>query len=161
MQRGANGLDLESIAKSALVTNQVSFLSAARKPCSLTEASILAALGKNRVPRPLAIERVLGRLNQAIDVLDSVTTRDRLFQRIAFLGTLERDLAYIWRAWNNGQSKPLTDEERRAAAAAGVYKSGDQVIAESALYLRTGDGPNAASIAEWLRELDLRLSRAP
>ena len=120
-----------------------------------------AALAELQERLTLAIARVLGRLNEVIDVIDTITTRDRLFQRIAFLGTLERDLLYIWRAFNNGQSKPLTDEERRAAAAAGVYRSGEQVIEESRLYLRTGDGPNASSIAEWVRELDLRLSRVP
>jgi hypothetical protein len=43
--------------------------------------------------------RVLSYINEAIDVLNSIVTADRLFQRLPFLRSLDRDAVYWFRIW--------------------------------------------------------------
>jgi hypothetical protein len=54
---------------------------------------------------------VLRKVNEAINIIDRVITADGLFQRLAFIRTLERDIRYAARAFANWRSKPLTAAE--------------------------------------------------
>jgi hypothetical protein len=100
---------------------------------------------------------VLGKLNEITNFINRIVTLDGLFQRLALIRSLERDVLYVTRIWHNSQSNPLTDEQRRTAVDGVAYKTGTQIIAESATYLRTGQGPRAGSVNEWATTLALRL----
>jgi hypothetical protein len=107
----------------------------------------------------LAFERVLGEINRIMATVDRIVTLDGLLQRLTLLRSIERDIAYIWRAHSNSQSKPLTDPERAAARAAGNWPSGEEWHRDSVSYLRGGPSVHDASIREWAAELDLQLRR--
>ncbi len=100
---------------------------------------------------------VLARVNEIIGIVNRVVTADGLFQRLALIRSIERDVRYVFNTLHNAQSKPLTDDDRESALARDNYKTGQQFIAETRVYLETGDGPNAASIDEWSQDLAIRL----
>jgi len=114
----------------------------------------LAAL-QARIDAPFRF--ALAKLNEIINVVNRIVTADGLFQRLALVRSIERDVRYVVHAWHNSQSKPLTDDERRAAGERDVFKSGAQIARENREYLETGDGAHAVSISEWSLELELRL----
>lgn len=110
---------------------------------------------ERRIEEPF--RRLLAEVNKIINIVNRVVTADGLFQRLALIRSVERDIAYVVNAWNNSQSKPLTDEERQAALKAGVFKTNEERIRETQVYLDTGAGPNAELIDEWSTSLALRL----
>jgi hypothetical protein len=55
--------------------------------------------------------RLLGWLNEARDVLDSIVTPDRLLQRVPFIRSLQRDAGHTIRIWWNRQIVGLSKEE--------------------------------------------------
>jgi hypothetical protein len=55
--------------------------------------------------------RILSYVNEAIDVLNAIVTVDRLFQRLPFLRTLQRDTRFVLRVMVNARDRPLTDFE--------------------------------------------------
>lgn len=115
----------------------------------------LAAL-EERLRRPL--ELVIRKVNEAIDIVDRVITLDGLFQRLALLRSIERDIGRIGAIWHAAQSRPLTDEERRTDASAPGLKPPEQSVSDLRAYLRTGDGPNSRWAGEWTAELRRRLA---
>jgi hypothetical protein len=86
-------------------------------------------------------------------------TADGLFQRLALVRSIERDVRYVRNALANAFSRPVTDAERRAALEGLDYKSTEQLIEETRVYLQTGAGPRAALIEELSQDLALRLRR--
>lgn len=87
---------------------------------------------------------VLGRVNQVIDILDSVVNVDRLFQRLPFIRTLDRDAGYWLRLfWNkqivarkpgpDGTTRPDKLHRRRPAEDAAALEQ----------FWTTDDGPMA------------------
>jgi hypothetical protein len=112
---------------------------------------------EDAIDRPFRL--LLAEVNKIINLVDRVVTANGLFQRLALVRSIERDIRYVVNAWHNSQSKPLTDADRRAAKERDTFKSGEQIASESRVYLETGVGPHAASIDEWSTELALRLGR--
>lgn len=100
---------------------------------------------------------LLAKINEIINIVNRIVTADGLFQRLALIRSIERDVKNILQAWHNSQSKPLTDQERGAAIDGVKYKPGSQVIAETRTYLNTGIGPRAGSLDEWSGTLWRRL----
>lgn len=109
------------------------------------------------IDRPFRL--LLAKINEVLNLLNRIVTADGLFQRLALVRSVERDVRFIVNAWHNSQSKPLTDDERRAALARDNYKSADQINAEFLEYLDTGQGPDAAIVDEWSADLKLLLGR--
>ena len=107
--------------------------------------------------RPIRL--VVEKINQVIDVVDRIVTLDGLLQRITLLRSYARDIRYVWNAWNNSQSKPLTEAERAAAAAAGGHKSTQLIERDFDTYVATGEGPYAALNDELWATIELRLRR--
>lgn len=103
------------------------------------------------IDRPFRL--LVAKINEVINVVNRVVTADGLFQRLAHVRSIERDIAQIVNTWHNSQSEPLTDAQRKAALARDKHKTGAQVIEETRRYLRTGEGPRAASIDEWSAQL--------
>lgn len=117
------------------------------------------ALAEIQDAMALAFSRVVGELNRITGVVDRIVDLDGLLQRLTLLRSVERDIAYIWRAHRNAQSKPLTDAERAAARAQGKWPTGEEWHRDSVSYFRGGPSVHDASIREWAAELDLQLRR--
>lgn len=99
----------------------------------------------------------LGKINEVIGVINRVVTADGLFQRLAYIRTLQRDIDYTLRIAFNRQSRDVTPDERDAFLRADPIKSRELLLRESRTYLTTGQGPHAASISEWSQILVSRL----
>jgi hypothetical protein len=96
--------------------------------------------------------RILSYVNQAIDVLNSIVTVDRLFQRVPFLRTIVRDSRFVWRAMVNPAVRPLTSLEAATLNRAVTTAAASDLIPMLGGYVRgeRGDLADAidASIAE-------------
>lgn len=139
-------------------------ISVARKTLHVLEALHIKwakklddALGRleEQIDRPFRF--LLSKLNEVINLVNRIVTLDGLIQRLALVRSIERDIRYVVNAWHNSQSKPLTAQDRAAAAARDDYKSGEEIERELRAYLETGDGPWRPSIDEWSADLSLRL----
>lgn len=53
----------------------------------------------------------LRKINEVIGIVDRIVTADGLFQRLALIRSIERDLRYVSRAMVNWRSQPLTDAD--------------------------------------------------
>jgi len=76
----------------------------------------LASL-EEAIDRPF--RALLGKLNEVINFVNRIATADGLFQRLALVRSIERDIRYVSRAFVNWRSKPLIVadyEERRKLA---------------------------------------------
>jgi len=91
---------------------------------------------------------VLAQINRVINVVNRIATADGLFQRLALVRSIERDIVYVQREFLNAWHRPLTDDERAAAAKAGKPKSLEQVTRDLHDYMQTGGGADAALIDE-------------
>ncbi|MGB2711178.1 MAG: hypothetical protein WBC33_06640 [Conexibacter sp.] len=111
---------------------------------------------EDRITAPFVEIRLY--LNEAINRINSVTDGFGLFSRLALLRSMARDVGRIGALFHAYQTNPLTDNERRVAPGASGLKSPEQSFSESRAYLRTGDGPHAAMVDEWLAELRHRLA---
>lgn len=106
---------------------------------------------QDAIDRPF--RALLAKLNEVINLVNRVVTADGLFQKLAHVRSVERDITQIVNTWHAAHSKPPTDAEWEAALARDNYKTGEQVISETREYLRSGDGPHASSIDEWSAQL--------
>jgi len=99
------------------------------------------------------IREVMLRLNQAMDWINRIVTLDGLFQRLTLLRSITRDIGRIGAIWHAAHSRPLTDEERRTDPSLPPLVTAAETISDHRLWLRTGGGRQASSIAEWSAEL--------
>jgi len=95
--------------------------------------------------------RVLGELNKVINLVNRVVTADGLFQRLALIRSLERDIRYVSRAFTNWRSKDLTEEDFKRLRGAASARTLEQVKADAREALETGGGRHRAVIAELVR----------
>jgi len=91
---------------------------------------------------------LLRKVNEIIGIVNRVVTADGLFQRLALVRSIERDLKYIRQAWVNALSKPLTEAEKAAALAKVKARSEAELEEVFRTYFRTGGGPQAPLINE-------------
>ena len=108
----------------------------------------------------LPLEVVIRKINEAIDVVDTIIDANGFFRRLALLRSIARDIGRIGAIWHAAHSRPLTADERRASPSAPGLKPPEQSVSDSATYLLTGDGPHRAALEEWWAELDRRLRAA-
>jgi hypothetical protein len=142
-------LDTIDIARKALRVLQALGVDWARK----LDAEL--AKFQQAIERPF--RELLAKVNEIVNLVNRVVTLDGLFQRLALIRSIERDIGYVVNTWHNSQSVPLTAEERRAALLRGEYKTGEEIIRETQRYLDTGDGPRSETIDEWSTSLAIRL----
>lgn len=65
----------------------------------------------------------LRKINEVINVIDRIVTADGLFQRLALIKSIERDLAFINQSWNRAGLRDISPEDvasRRAKKYGGV-----------------------------------------
>lgn len=85
--------------------------------------------------------RILSYVNEAIDVLNSIVTVDRLFQRLPFLRTLMRDTRFVWRVMVNARARPTTGDDTYWVERATVIRTVPEVTADMQAFL---DGNESA-----------------
>lgn len=92
---------------------------------------------------------VLAKVNEIINAVNRVMTADGLFQRLALIRSLERDVTYVTRLWWNKQLKGMTAEEL-AQRAARKYARDDTAAlgVELGKFYTSGDGDFAGIIGE-------------
>lgn len=93
---------------------------------------------------------VLGQLNALINLVNRIVTADGLFQRLALVRSLERDMLYVDRLWRNMRSHPLTNSDRNDLAEVNRPPTIEQMGRDFDRYLQTRDGP----VAELLESVD-------
>jgi hypothetical protein len=104
----------------------------------------LAAL-EDKITRPFLL--VVGKLNEIINLVNSVIDGFGLFQRVVLIRSLVRDYEFAWHAIVN-PTQPVTDAEK-AALNEGVEGRDVSVIREELYaYLDSGSGPKAARLDE-------------
>lgn len=91
---------------------------------------------------------VIQKLNEIVDVIDRVVTLDGLFQRVAYIRTLERDLRFVGRAIVNWRSLPITPEDFTAIRADIAARSNRERIREDFTARVRIDGAAAATVRE-------------
>jgi len=94
-------------------------------------------------------------LNEAMNWINRILTLDGLVQRLTLMKSIERDLAYVWRAWHNGQSQPLTQGDRDAAIVRQPFRTGAAIKGDVEAYIRSSSGPLAPAIEEAIANLKL------
>ena len=112
---------------------------------------------ERRIDEPF--RRVLAEVNKIINLVNRVVTADELFQRLALVRSIERDIRQVSRAVANWRSKPETEaewEERRTRVndrtPAQVQQDFDAAVA-------TGGGRYSAVIAEIAAKWRVSLER--
>lgn len=99
-------------------------------------------------------------INEAIGVLNRVVTADGLFQRVALIRTIERDMRYIGRAFVNWRSAPVTPQQRDAVKGLLKPRPIEELRREAVAHIEGTGGPRAGLIREmvivWTQEIERR-----
>lgn len=111
---------------------------------------------KIEAPFRLAIAKI----NEVIGIVNRVVTADGLFQRVALIRTIERDMRFVGRALANWRSVPLTDADFDALRAqTGGNRTEAQMRADF-IDRVTASGPHAARASEmaaiWRERIERR-----
>lgn len=85
------------------------------------------------------LQKILGPLNQIIGLVNRVVTADGLFQRVAHIRTLERDVLYASRVFTNARMRALTDDDRYAVTRSAETHSVPDVTADIEKHFASGD----------------------
>lgn len=106
-------------------------------------------------------QEILGRVNNAIDIVDRVVTGDGLFQRLALVRSLARDFSYIGQEWAKLFKKPATEEELLKARKAKYFTEDSKVYGDELVKAYKGEDNAYAGIIgelapEWTRAAGLR-----
>lgn len=99
-----------------------------------------------------AIERpfkaLVAKINEVITLIDRVITADGLFQRVALIRSMERDIRYAARALNNWRLNPLTAKDWEGIRAKTGRRTAEQSASEVGKLVARGEGPLAGLAAE-------------
>lgn len=91
---------------------------------------------------------IIQKLNEIVDVIDRVVTLDGLFQRVAYIRTLERDMRFVGRAFVNWRSLPLTPQDfENVRADLATRSSRERIRGDFESRIRI-DGAAAATVRE-------------
>lgn len=104
---------------------------------------------------------VLRKINEAINVLDRVVTADGLFQRLAMVRSIERDIRYVSRAIVNWRSSPVTTAQFDSIKAQGQKRTLRDIQRDTEEALLTGGGRYAPLIEESVEQLRIYLAELP
>lgn len=72
----------------------------------------------------------LQKINEVINVIDRIVTADGLFQRLALIKSIERDIKYVHAQLFNAKSRPLTAAERASLGQKNQPKPADEILSE-------------------------------
>jgi hypothetical protein len=105
-------------------------------------------------------QSVLGAINEIINVVNRVVTADGLFQRLAFVKTLARDVKHAANQFGWGLSSSISAADREALRRVLEAQSLSGVRRNLQQYIRDGSGPDAELLSSV--SADVRaLLRAP
>jgi hypothetical protein len=102
---------------------------------------------------------VLAKLNEIVNVVNRVVTADGLFQRLAYIRSLERDMRYVGRAFVNWRSSPLTAADFDQLRSQVNERTEAQMRHDFAAHVSGQGGPRRAVITEMGMILRNRLER--
>ncbi len=95
-----------------------------------------------------AFRFALGKVNEVINLVNRVVTADGLFQRLALVRSIERDMRYVAQAWWSAQGRRLSDDEKARRTAAEELPTVEDDSDEVNVLLRFNDGPLAPVVDE-------------
>jgi hypothetical protein len=98
------------------------------------------------IDKPFRI--VLGKVNEIINLVNTVITAGGLFQRVALIRSLERDYIFAWRAATNPWRRLISDDEWKARPGGKDPKTVQEIAADTRAYMVNHGGPNAAVLNE-------------
>jgi hypothetical protein len=103
---------------------------------------------------------VLRKVNEAINIIDRVITADGLFQRLALIRSIERDIRYVRNAFVNAFSRPVTEEDYKALRGRVNARTVNEIKRDIAEVLERGSGYYAPlvneTVANWRLYLEGR-----
>jgi|SRR5918996_2612603 hypothetical protein len=114
---------------------------------------------ERRIDEPF--RRIIGEINRIIGIVNRIVTADGLFQRLALLRSVERDMAYISRSFWRLQSRQPTDEEKQRNRPTEEPKTPEEHAAELVRAIETGDAQLAVRADEWVADLRRLLNQRP
>ena len=103
---------------------------------------------------------LLRELNKVINLVNRVVTANGLFQRLALIRSIEREIKFVANEWWNVMHRPLTAEQETQLKTAAQVAKVDDVLPPMREYLETGNGPDRARIDEAVADLRIRLRSA-
>ena len=72
----------------------------------------------------------LGQLTGIINLVNRVVTANGLFQRLALVRSIERDIKYVYNEFHNGRSTPISAAARQAIADKNLPRTADAIGAD-------------------------------
>jgi hypothetical protein len=110
---------------------------------------------EDMIERPFRF--VLGKLNEVINLVNTVVTAGGLLQRVALIRSLARDYQFAWRAIAQPYTRAVTDSDREQANHKLGVKPLTQIEHETREYIHGRGGPRAALLEEmaviWRKQL--------
>jgi hypothetical protein len=110
------------------------------------------------IDRPFRL--LLAKINEVINVVNRIVTADGLFQRLALIRSIERDLRIIGWTFLKATHKPLTPEQKTQYNRPFEEKTFAAHLAEVRAYVESRSGPLAPRVNEWIADVKLRLVAA-
>lgn len=111
-----------------------------------------AKLGQIEAWVDLPFQLLLGKINDVLNFVNRIATADGLFQRLALVRSIERDMVFIHREFVNMRSTPLTAADMARLADKNTPPSAREIVAH-ALTLAPTDGrvdPDVATLVSAL-----------
>ena len=115
----------------------------------------LAAL-QSRIDAPFRL--VLAKINEVINLVNRVVTADGLFQRLALIRSIERDLRQVNRALVNWRSVPLTPADFQRARQRAEERTVRDVEQDIRAHLTTETGTHSALVNELAQSIARRIA---
>lgn len=112
---------------------------------------------EERITAPFLL--VLRKVNEVINIVNRITTANGLFQRLALVRSIERDMVYVSRSFYRLTTRHQTPEELADGLAPIATKTADEHAEELARALTTRDGPIAYKADEFVADLEIMLRR--
>ena len=110
---------------------------------------------QRRIDAPFRL--VLGKINAITNLVNRIVTLDGLFQRVALIRSIERDMREVRRAFHNWASNPMTEDDWRKLRTLTHGKTDEQMLAELNDLMLRDAGPRAALVREFVSDLEVRL----
>lgn len=107
-----------------------------------------------------AFRLVLRKVNDVINVVNRVVTLDGLFQRLAYIRTLERDVMYTWRVLVNSRHSAISSEQYAALHATVAKQTPERALREFKEHVEVGRADYQAFVDEAVAQLRIDLGPA-
>lgn len=113
---------------------------------------------EERIDAPFRLLRA--KLNEVINLVNRVVTLDGLFQRLALIRSVQRDVRYVMNVWWNAAHRNVSDAERAAAIEKPKTKTLATHVGEVRAVTRAHSGPLQSRVSEEVADVKLLLRRA-